>query len=90
MIDRRPAWYQCFGQGATGQVWGGPRYKLEGFAHLSPLECPDHRMQFTRHVPGVPAVAQWVKNPTGIHEDVSSVPRLVQWVKDPALLQAVL
>ena len=35
--------------------------------------------------PGVPTVAQWVKNPTSIHEDMSSIPGLVQWVKDPAL-----
>ena len=35
---------------------------------------------------GVPTVAQWVKNPTGIHEDVGSIPDLAQWVKDPVLL----
>ena len=35
---------------------------------------------------GVPAVAQWAKNPTSIHEDTSSIPGLVQWVKDPTLL----
>ena len=33
-------------------------------------------------VPGVPVVAQWVKNRTSIHEDVAPWP---QWVKDPAL-----
>ena len=32
---------------------------------------------------GVPVVAQWVKNPTSIHEDVGWIPGLVPWVKDP-------
>ena len=34
---------------------------------------------------GVLAVAQQVKNPTHIHEDVGSIPGLVHWVKDPVL-----
>ena len=38
---------------------------------------------------GVPSVAQWVKNPTSIHEDAGLIPGLAQWVKDPALLGAV-
>ena len=37
---------------------------------------------------GVPVVAEQVKNPTSIHEDVGSIPGLVQWVKDPTLPQA--
>ena len=35
---------------------------------------------------GVPVVAQWLTNPTSIHEGVGSIPVFAQWVKDPALL----
>ena len=38
---------------------------------------------------GVPAVPQWVKNPTSIHEDVGSIPGLTQWVMNLVLPQAV-
>ena len=34
---------------------------------------------------GVPAVAQWVKNPASIHEDVGLIPGLASWVKDLTL-----
>ena len=30
---------------------------------------------------GIPIVAQWVKNPTSIHEDVDLISDLTQWVK---------
>ena len=41
---------------------------------------------FRVNMRGVPSVAQWVKNPTSIHEDAGLIPGLTQWVKDPGLL----
>ena len=40
---------------------------------------------YYRH-PGVPVMAQWLKNLTSNYEIGSSIPGLAQWVKDPVLL----
>ena len=35
-------------------------------------------------IPGVPVVAQWVKNPTSVHEDEGMIPDLSGLLKDLA------
>jgi len=36
-------------------------------------------------LPGVPVVAQQIKNPTSIHEDWGLIPGLALWVEDSVL-----
>ena len=43
---------------------------------------------FLKNGMGVPLVAQWVKNPTSIHDDAGSIPGLAQCFEDLVVLQA--
>ena len=36
---------------------------------------------FKVHFPGVPIMAQWLRNPTSNYEVVGSVPGLAQWIR---------
>ena len=42
----------------------------------------EYKVNIEKSIAGVPALAQWLRNPTSIHEDIGSVPGLTQWVKD--------
>ena len=72
-------WLEAGSDGSRAQRSPGRRWKMGGgvgIAGGSWRNCEDKN-----HWPGVSLVAQWVKNPTSIHEDVGSIPVLTQWVK---------
>ena len=48
----------------------------------------DKNKLIRKQIGGVPLVAQCVKNPASIHEDLGLIPGLAQWVKDLVLPQA--
>ena len=59
------------------QRGGSPGHRINKHGYVSSLKIV---------ILGVPIMAQWLKNPTRIHEDEGWIPGLAQWVKDPALL----
>ena len=71
---------------AYSRAWFPPLSNCASFCSHEQVLIP--RALIKKHSAGVPIVAQQVKNPTSIHEDMAPVPGLAQPVKDPALLQA--
>ena len=58
---------------------------IEYFAEISRAQALEPNYLGLNPGSGVPVVAQWVTNPTSIHEDAGSVPGLTRWVKDLVL-----
>ena len=72
-------------------LWAQPKRKKEGkknsYMVIHCTQGPESSLRGQIADLGVPTVAQRVKSPASIHEEVGTIPGLAQLVKDPALPQ---
>ena len=55
------------------------------YGNLAGTDKYNNVIEYKKGVYGVPVVAQWLTNPSRIHEVAGSVPALAQWVNGLAL-----
>ena len=88
---RRGATFSCFSSCLSISSYSHPmlkptevEFRMPGNFHMPQVQhWKANKKQ--KQKPGVPVLAQWLMNPTRIHEDADLIPALAQWVKDPVL-----